>query len=293
MGGMNWWTNNGDATYNSLQVLFKIQIQKLQLQAAYTWSHSIGNVTNQNSSGGGGLDAYTWGPDPSLDRGNTAVNRPQIFVANAIYYLPELKNSNSFVRATVGGWELAGISQFSSGTSTTMYEFWFRDAAGNGELSSLSGTGFAIGARPLATDIACNGVGGPLVLNPNSVTLIGYQIGTIPKNTEPRGYCRGPGYVNTDFSIDKNWRLRGEKLRLQFRLDFFNVFNHANFRGDLVNGGPVFADANCGVPDASGAYSPCSPTNNVITRQTAQDGIGYSTLTKGPREIQYGLKLIF
>ena len=40
---MTWWLNNGDATYNSLQVLFKVQRQKFQLQAAYTWSHSIGN----------------------------------------------------------------------------------------------------------------------------------------------------------------------------------------------------------------------------------------------------------
>src|SRR5215469_9861764 len=40
---MTWLLNNGDASYNSLQVLFKFQLQKLQLRAAYTWSHSIGN----------------------------------------------------------------------------------------------------------------------------------------------------------------------------------------------------------------------------------------------------------
>jgi hypothetical protein len=99
--------------------------------------------------------------------------------------------------------------------------------------------------------------------------------------------------VNTDFSVDKNWRLWSDKLRLQFRLDFFNLFNHANFRGDLINNGQVFASVNCGAPDATGAYSPCSPTNNIITHQIAQSGMGFSTLTKGPREIQNGLKFIF
>ena len=289
---MTWWLNNGDATYNSLQILFKTQVQKFQLQTAYTWSHSIGNVTNQNSAGGISGNSYIWGPNPSLDRGNTAINRPQIFVANAVYYLPDLKGASSFVQATVGGWELTGITQFASGTSTELYQTGIQDLAG-GSLSSLSGTGFTFATRPLATTVACKGVGGPAVLNPNSVTLIGYQIGTLPSGLEPRGYCRGPGYVNTDFSIDKNWRLWGEKLHLQFRLDFFNVFNHANFRGDLINSGQVFAGVNCGAPDGSGAYSACSPTNNIITHQTAQSGIGYSTLTKGPREIQYGLKLIF
>ncbi len=122
---------------------------------------------------------------------------------------------------------------------------------------------------------------------------LGTTSATIPKGTKPRGFCRGPGHVNTDFSVDKNWRLWSEKLRLQFRLDFFNVFNHLNFRGDFVNQGPVYGNTNCGVPDSSRAYSPCSPTNNIITRQSVQSGIGYSTLTKGPREIQNGLKLIF
>jgi len=286
---MTWWLNNGDATYNALQVLFKVQLQKFQLQAAYTWSHSIGNVTNNNSGGLGG-PSYTWGPNPSLDRGNTELNRPQIFVANAIYYLPELKQSNAFVRNTVGGWELAGITQYSSGISTTLFQGAFQDLAG-GSVSSLSGTGFPLNARPLATSAACDNLGGPAVLNTNSVTLVGYQIGTLPAAMEPRGYCRGPGYVNTDLSIDKNWRVWGERLRLQFRLDFFNLFNHTNFRGDTTTGFNV--NVNCGVPDASGAYSPCSQSNSTITRQVVQQGSGFTSLTKGPRELQYGLKLIF
>jgi hypothetical protein len=287
---MTWLLNNGDASYNSLQVLFKLQLQKFQLRAAYTWSHSIGNVTNQDSSGLIGGQSYLWGPDPSLDRGNTEVNRPQIFVANGVYYLPELKHANAFVRNTVGGWELAGITQYSSGTSTTLFVGGIQDLAG-GSLSELIGNGFTFNVRPLVNGVPCKGVAGPEVFNPASATLVGYVIGTIPLGMAPRGYCRSPSYVNTDFSIDKNWRLWGEKLRLQFRLDFFNLFNHANFRGDINTG--FNANLNCGAPDFSGAYSPCSQTNNIITREVVQPGTGFTTLTKGPREIQYGLKLIF
>jgi hypothetical protein len=52
-------------------------------------------------------------------------------------------------------------------------------------------------------------------------------------------------------------------------------------------------DINCGTPDATGDPSPCSQSNSVITRQTVQQGSGFATLTKGPRELQYVLKLIF
>jgi len=286
---MPWWLNNGDATYNSLQILFKVQTHKIQLQAAYTWSHSIGNVLSDIVNGLS-EESYMWGPNPRLDRGNTEINRPQIFVGNAVYYLPELKHANAFVRNTIGGWELAGITQYSSGASTTLFISGLQDLAG-GSLSALIGNGSIYNVRPLVTGVPCNGVAGPEVFNPASATLVGYAIGTIPSAMARRGHCRGPTYVNTDLSIDKNWRFWGEKLRLQFRLDFFNLFNHPNFRSDFNTG--VNANVNCGAPDPTGAYSPCSQTNNVITREYVQPGTGFTTLTKGPREIQYGLKLIF
>ena len=109
---MAWWNNNGSASYNALQVLGKYQVQKLQLQAAYTWGHSIGDITQTNSSGGVGTwESYTFRSNPGLDRGNTAINRPQIFVANAVYYLPDLKGQNGLVQAVARrmgtGWHYA------------------------------------------------------------------------------------------------------------------------------------------------------------------------------------------
>ena len=315
-GTMAWWLNNGTAGYNSLQVLFKTQIQKFQLQAAYTWGHSIGDITQQNSSGGLGWDSYTFGPDPTLDRGNTSINRPQIFVANAVYYLPDLKGQNGFVQAVAGGWELAGITQYSSGASLSFYQNGISedtalDVRGsdgkplpgpNGSLAQLVGIG-ANGnppLRPLLSGQSCyTGLSGSQVLNPGAVTLIGYPIGTYPTGVEGRGFCHGPGYVNTDFSVDKNWRVWGERVRIQFRMDFFNLFNHANFRGDQVNGigwngsNTTFQNVNCGAANVVGLYQPCSLANNIITRQTLNQGQGQATSVKNARELQYGMKIIF
>jgi hypothetical protein len=315
-GTMAWWLNNGSANYNSLQVLFKTQIQKLQVQAAYTWGHSIGDITQQNSSGGLGWDSYTWGPDPRLDRGNTAINRPQVFVANAVYYLPDLKGQNAIVREVAGGWELAGITQYASGSSLSFFQNGISedtalDVLGsngkplpgpNGSLAQLVGIGGNGNPplRPLLSGQSCYAnTGGSQVINPGAVTLIGYPIGTYPAGVQGRGYCHGPNFVNTDFSIDKNWRVWGERLRIQFRMDFFNLFNHANFRGDQVNGigwngtNTTFQNVNCGPANAGGLYQPCSLANNIITRQTFNQGQGQATSVHNARELQYGMKIIF
>ncbi len=307
---LTWWQNNGSASYNALQILGKYQVQKLQLQAAYTWGHSIGDIDLTNSNGGGvNAESFTVGATPYKDRGNTGINRPQIFVANAVYYLPDLKGQSGWVQAIAGGWELAGITQYATGVSLALGQAGVNEATGNlvdpnatgaGALNALFGDGFTGPQRPLISGKGCNvdyAHPGNLVVNPLAVTLIGYQIGTFPygAGVEPRGYCHGPGNVNTDFSVDKNWRVWGERVRIQFRMDFFNLFNHVNFRGDNMNGllgGTSFSSVNCGPVDAAGKYNPCSVSNNIITNQV-RNNAGFATATKGARELQYGMKIIF
>ncbi|HVP49807.1 MAG TPA: hypothetical protein VMT56_01160, partial [Candidatus Bathyarchaeia archaeon] len=310
-GTLTEWEHNGSASYNSLQALFKYQIQKFQLQAAYTYSHSIGDVWLNDSSGGIGSQSYLFGPAPYLNRGNTQINRPQIFVANLVYYLPDLKGQNEWVQGVAGGWEVGAITQYASGTSVSFFqngvgEDTTRTIGGvNGGLSSLFGSGFTNVQRPLVTGQSCTaGTGGDQVLNPNAVTLVGYQIGTIPGyngagNLEPAGYCHGPGLVNTDLSVDKNWKVWGERLRIQFRFDFFNLFNHANFNGGSIYGtaqtttSNTYSSVNCGPANSSGLYAPCSPTNNIISRQSLATNAGQASVARNAREMQYGLKIIF
>jgi hypothetical protein len=308
-GAGNWgnlvqMVHNGSASYNSLQALFKYQIQKFQLQAAYTYSHSIGDVQLDDSSAGLGWHSYMWGGNPSLNRGNTQINRPQIFVANLVYYLPDLKGQNEWVQGVAGGWELGAITQYASGTSTTFSQNGLSENTAltiggvNGGLASLFGSGYTNVQRPLATGQSCTAnTGGAQVLNPGAATLIGYQLGTIPKNVMMIGACPGPGLVNTDMSVNKNWRVWGERLRIQFRFDFFNLFNHANFNGGSsingTQGGSIANSVNCGPVNGAGLYQPCSPTNSIITNQTLSNTVGQATTAKNSREMQYGLKIIF
>jgi hypothetical protein len=90
-----------------------------------------------------------------------------------------------------------------------------------------------------------------------------------------RGAIRSPKIVNVDFSVNKNWTF-GERYGLQFRAEFFNVFNHPNFVGwdPALNFGNNITDAaNFG-----------RPTNGNFGRLNA---------TQQPREIQFGLKFSF
>ncbi len=303
-GAINYWDRNGDATYHSLQMLFKTRYKRSQLTAAYTWSHSISDVQLDNSSGGAGSQNYLDSTRPYLDRGNSPINRPQIFVANAYFFLPELKGSNAVERNVLGGWEMAVITTAASGNSHTVYQ---NGIAENGNqvvgstlgLQSAIGTGYNEPMRPLLTGQSCTaGRSGNQLYNPGAFTMVGYAIGTIPTNMEPRGFCPGPHLINTDFSIDKNWKLT-ERVNMQFRMDFFDLFNHPNFRGDVVQGYTSAQNVNCGPSVGTNVngptYAPCSPTNNIISAQTPTGAFGQSTqtTTKAGRELQYSLKFIF
>ncbi len=303
---LTFWTHQGDATYNALQALFKTRYKRSQLTAAYTWSHSIADVILDDSSGGLGFQSFTLPSNPGLDRGNSAINRPMIFTANFNYFLPDLTQANRFVRGAFGAWELGLITTEANGNSNTIYQGTLQenaslrqgDAFGDGLQALFNSANQRTMQRPLIVPgQSCGISAGDQVMNPNAFTLVGYQIGTIPSNTEPRGYCRGPSLLDTDLSIDKNFKLT-ERVRMQFRMDFFNIFNHANFRGDQINGtqgGTLFSSVNCGPQLGNGLYAPCSPTNNVIGAQQVATGAGQATSVVGNagREIQYGLHITF
>ena len=302
-GFLTWWAHYGDANYHALQMLYKAKVRGALINATYTYSHSIGNVPLDESNGTAGTQTLTWAGNPSLDRGNTQINRPHIFVANLLVPLPELKGQNAFVRNTAGGWMVGGITTASSGPSTTINTIslsenkaaWVTGATDLG-LSSLYGTGNqgppwnpGSNRRPSITGSSCTaGTSGPNIYNPAAFTVVGQTIGTI--GNEPLGYCHGPKFVTTDFTLQKNWKI-GERVGLQFRLDTFNLFNHPNFSPN-ANGSPIGA-VNCGAA-VGGLYQPCSPTNNLITAmQPGASLAANAVVINSDREIQYGFRITF
>jgi hypothetical protein len=295
-GAINFFGRDGWSTYHSLQTMFRTRVNKwARIQASYTWSHSISNAGLDNSSGGSSADSFSDLNNKALDKGNSAINRPHIFVTNAIFNLPSFNGSNGFVKETLGGWEFTTIATLESGNSLTVYASGASDKnsnlvlPGNSALASLSGTGFTNNQRPNLSGSSCsaNVPGGrpEQILNPAAFTLVGFKIGSF--GNASRGSCSGPGLANADLALYKNWAVK-EKLHVQFRLELFNALNSANFRGDKIN-----TDILSGGSVACGNAA-CSPTNNTITAFTPNPNFGLNTgPTRGAREIQYALKLTF
>lgn len=289
-GQIGGFDRGGHASYQSLQTLFRSQIGNSTFQAAYTWSHSIGNVELDNSSNGFNQQAITVQGQPGLDKGSTNINRPNIFVMNEVYYLPKLANKNAFVQNTIGGWQVNSIFTAAHGSSLSVFA---NGSYNNGAVSGLIGTGYAGNNRPLTVaDTTCNaGQKGAQILNANFFTLVGYTLGTAPSNMARRGSCFGAPTTNLDGQLAKNWQIK-ERYRVKFAMDFFDLFNHPNFNSNGLEGtGYAPSTLTCG-------SAACGPTNpsRLVTGQSAVSGFGTVSalqVGRGNRELQYSLKFSF
>jgi hypothetical protein len=122
-----------------------------------------------------------------------------------------------------------------------------------------------------------------------------YQLGTF--GNAAVGECQGPGIANTDFSVYKNFKVT-ERVGLQFRMEFYNLFNKVQFRpGDSLNHVLASDGYACTTKNLTGPGTRCPDgvTNRVSWDRASEQvtSFGQATRDKGPREIQYALKFTF
>src|SRR6267378_2198556 len=297
-GSIGVYSYHGSASYDSLQAAFDTKFRRdLTFAAVYTYSKTISDVALRSNNGNGNLllDPFNLG----AMRGLATIDRPQIFGANLIYNTPALQDMNRIVRHSLGDWQLSTIVNVSSGTPYTPVINSF-SAAGSG-VNDLSGIGLGNGAyRPdIVAGQSCRNASFKNFqwINPNRYTLNGFKLGTI--GTSPAGDCFGPGVARADFSLAKNFSIT-ERVKMQFRMDFFNLFNHpqynnpnngntngyANIGFSAVNtaGSPAFLDKT-GAPTTSlaNAVSVANSTPNAVVGQVNADN-------QRDRQIQYSLR---
>lgn len=221
--GLVWLETSTDSSYQSLQASVTRRLSKgLRLLASYTWAKSLDN------NSGSGTGATFTGVDGdqtrlSLSRGPSDFDRTNRFVLNFSYQVPNwgygLKDT-AVGKRLFGGWQLAGVTILQSGTP-----FSILDTSG----AALYGTSSSRASwAPEATIESAQGSGRTQDrLNKYFNTAAFVRAGDLFGDSS-RNLLRGPSQKNLDFSINKMISIR-EKINMEWRTEFFNVLNHANF----------------------------------------------------------------
>ena len=254
--GIRLSQNEANSDYNSLQASIRgtVLSKDLTYQFGYTFSH-----TNDSfNSGGSGGDLYNIS-DPyagwKYDFGPSAYDHRNVFFANFVYEIPLLKHSdNKMAKTMIGGWEISGIITAMSGAPLNI------GLNGNNVSSIVPNTA----NRPDQTGSGSD----PHTVNEWFDTSIYSVPAAGTWGNTPRNSLWGPGRDNWNISLFKNFMLseaRGSNL--QFRAEFFNLWNHTQFQGDTINGG--------------------------ISTNLGASNFGAVTSAYDPRIIQLALKLYF
>ncbi len=202
----------------------------------YTWSANFSD--NDESLGVGDItNSSPQVPQDYLNYRNewsrSVFDRPHRLVAHYIYEIPGANAGNRIVRHVFGGWQVSGFTEYQSGQPFTIRTGV--DSGGSGTTApfrpnyNVAGT-FSNDAvegnlRTFSTPINGSGiVVTPLTSGGLPLANSMFRGGNLGRNT-----FAGPGLGNWNFSLAKNIPL-SERLKLQFRCDFINLWNHRNFQ---------------------------------------------------------------
>jgi hypothetical protein len=276
-------TDQGNAHYNSLQIKAETKSSRYGIYAliGYTYSRTYDNGF---SDGLGSNYGATYFPLPGfnkLDWALSGINLNNNFIASVIYDLPFGKGKHfgsgwsGLANTALGNWQVTVIEKITSG-----FPVFVVDSSNSCFNPNSTGVCFANNngaslTRPDQVGDPNKGGGGP---------GCPAKVHTVSNWFNPCAFARaapgelgnasrtplsGPDFVNTDFSVIKQFALPWENMGLNFRAEFFNLFNHTQFATPNAAGG-------LGIPDFN------APSFGAI-----------NSTVNNPRLIQFGLKLTF
>jgi hypothetical protein len=267
------WISQGISNYNALVADVRHQYTHgLQLRGVYTWSRNLDDGSAWNTSVSANTPAFvSFSGNPKLDYGRAATNISHAAAINGTWELPLgqghalLANANPVEQKIVAGWSLSGIAALQSGFPFSAQLGY--NSAGNGDSRNPG--------RPQ--------------LNPNFQGQLYPKTATAWFNPSAfqapypgtfgnasRDSLTGPGLANVDLSLVRSASV-SERLRAQFRVEYFNILNHTNFttpNAVVFSAGPT--------PASPSTAQALSPTAGVLT----------ATATAS-RQLQFALKILF
>lgn len=203
-----WEATEANSTYNALQASVQKEVGNFRFLGAYTWSKSIDNSSGFYDE----PNPY----NPAASRALSTFDLTHNFVLSYSYDLAFAKSAHGFRGKVLFGWTVTGITRFTTGFPVTLSE---------NDDASLCGCGGAdvpnYDHQPIHfLDIRKTGQW--FDTSPFSPEITGTF------GNSNRRFFHGPGINNWDFALHKSTPIT-EKTNLEFRAEYFNVFNHAQF----------------------------------------------------------------
>jgi hypothetical protein len=245
----------GNSSYNALEATLRQVSSRLSVLLSYTYSKAM-------DEGSGFGEQVILSPDGHVTapRALSLYDMTHNFSASYTYELPFDKLAGKDNRLT-RGWKVSGITEFTTGLPITMYEMDDQSLLGSTNNSGYFGSPDVPTYTPGKIYADKNPRHGNAYFN--TALFTPEPLGEIGNSS--RRFFHGPGVDNWDMSMLKDVRF-SESKSLEFRAEFFNVFNHAQFQGAFS------ADGN--LTDGPGAF-------------------GYVTSVADPRIGQLAMKVLF
>ena len=265
--------------YQALQVRYEQRsVKGLTLLNSFSWSHALDNASAS-------LEANTPSPQDgnniAADYAQSDYNLPVANITSLVYDLPVgrgkqfLGQSNGLVNTVVGGWQISGINTMQAGTP---FNLTYTANSANAVSPQIGATyrganeyrpnrvpGVPLTERVKLASGYIQYVNYAALSLPATKTAAGTLLSPFGDNSRNPG--RTPAYYTTDFALNRNFDTPLEGLKVQFRAELYNAFNHTNL------------------------YLPASGLGGTLG--SAPSSGGSITSTFEPRIIQFGLKIIY
>jgi len=259
---VNLIRDNGSSIYHSMQTEFRKTLSRgLLIQAGYTWSRSIDNGSDYSpgqatTDRGFAQDQFNY----QAERGRSSYDIPHRFILSHVWQLPFYMEQKGPAGRLLGGWTFSSINQWQSGIPFTVMSgarLGLADVNMDGDISGAfdnaraacvsGGADFTFGDRSTIPAPGARGVNG----SPNPANFLYVQPLLGNNGNCARNTARMNNLLNFDWTLAKNVRLY-ERLGLEFRSDFFNVFNvpFLTAAGDDFRNlsSPLFGQTNAAAP---------------------------------------------
>jgi len=262
--------NYPSSDYHSLQVNFKRNLSKnVRFNANYTWGHATDDIV-------GFFRDYQDPTHPELEHASSDQDIRHNFSFDAGYDIPFQDWFEGGPKWLTQGWNVSTIVQARTGFPVNVTLSGGTFAGFSGRPDIVPGVDPYDSHETLPSGVVCNGYSLPnCQFNPDAFRPPSGTYGNAGRNL-----LRGPGFTQFDISVFKTTRF-SESTSLQLRVDFFNIFNNANFAEP--SGGLTQADVNTVRPNAFFGQSISTVGNNLGGL------LGFG----GPRQIQLSARFNF